>query len=189
MPVAAEVADALHCDLDVIVAKKLGSPFSPELAVGAVTADGTRYVNDEVVRELQVSEDYMERETADRAAEAKEREVKFRGARPACTVEGRTVILVDDGLATGSTMIAAARSIRRQHPAKVIMAVPVGPAETCEAMHAEVDEVVCLATPAPFVAVGLYYDDFSQTTDEEVADIMRDHSPASTRRLAVPTAR
>jgi putative phosphoribosyl transferase len=179
LPVAAEVAKALDGELDVIVARKLGSPISPELAVGAVTADGARYLNEEVIADLGVPDAYLDRVTQEKAAEARQREERFRRGRPALDVAGRTVILVDDGLATGSTMVAAARSLRARHPAKLVIAVPVGPRETCERMEGEADEVVCLQMPEYFLAVGLHYIDFSQTEDEDVERILREAHPAA----------
>jgi putative phosphoribosyl transferase len=173
VPVAAEVAGALDGDLDVIVARKMGSPVSPELAMGAVAADGVRYLNQETIRDLAVPGEYLEDVAREKSAEALARERRFRAGRPPLVVEGRTVILVDDGLATGSTMIAAARSIRARHPARLVIAVPVGPRDTCDAMRAEADEVVCLEMPASFMAVGLHYGDFSQTEDEDVDRILR----------------
>jgi predicted phosphoribosyltransferase len=163
----------------VIVARKLGSPISPELAVGAVTADGARYLNEEVIAELGVPDAYLDHVTREKAVEARQREERFRGGRPPLDVAGRTVILVDDGLATGSTMVAAARSLRARHPAKLVIAVPVGPRETCERMEAEADEVVCLQMPEYFLAVGSHYIDFSQTEDEDVERILREAHPAA----------
>lgn len=172
VPVAAQVARALDGELDVIVARKLGSPFSPELAVGAVTADGARYLNTQTIDELGVPGDYLDNVTKEKRSEAESRERRFRAGRAPLSVEGRTVILVDDGLATGSTMIAAARSVRARHPQRLVIAVPVAPRETCDAMRAEADEVTCLETPAVFLAVGLHYRDFSQTEDEDVERIL-----------------
>ncbi len=172
VPVAAEVAKALDGDLDVIVARKLASPVSPELAVGAVTADGARYLNEEAIRDLGVPDDYLDDVTKEKSAEALDRERRFRAGKAPLSVTGRLVILVDDGLATGSTMIAAARSVRARHPQKLVIAVPVAPGETLEAMHAEADEVVCLEMPAFFMAVGLHYADFSQTEDQDVERIL-----------------
>ena len=174
VPVAARVARALDGDLDVIVARKLGSPFSPELAVGAVTADGMRYLNAPTIDELGVPADYLEQVTKEKRVEAEARERRFRAGRAPASVEGRTVILVDDGLATGSTMIAAARSVRARHPQRLVIAVPVAPRETCDAMRAEADEVTCLEMPEFFMAVGLHYRDFSQTEDEDVERILEE---------------
>ena len=180
VPVAAEVARILDGDLDVIVARKMGSPISPELAVGAVTADGTRYLNEETIGDLDVPQEYLERVAKEKSAEALARERRFRAGRPPLSVEGRTVILVDDGLATGSTMIASARSIRARHPERLVIAVPVGPRDACASMRAEADEVVCLETPAFFLAVGVHYRDFSQTEDEDVDRILHTwHAPAA----------
>jgi putative phosphoribosyl transferase len=172
VPVAAQVAKALDGELDVIVARKLGSPFSPELAVGAVTADGARYLNTQTIDELGVPEAYLDHVTKEKRAEAEARERRFRAGKAPLSVEGRTVIIVDDGLATGSTMIAAARSVRARRPQRLVIAVPVAPRETCDAMHAEADEVTCLEMPAFFMAVGLHYRDFSQTEDEDVERIL-----------------
>lgn len=172
VPVAAQVAKALDGDLDVIVARKLGSPFSPELAVGAVTADGLRYLNAQTIEELGVPADYLDQVTKEKRAEAEARERRFRAGKAPLSVEGRTVILVDDGLATGSTMIAAARSVRARHPQRLVIAIPVAPRETCDAMRAEADEVTCLEMPEFFMAVGLHYRDFSQTEDEDVERIL-----------------
>lgn len=174
VPVAAAVAHALGADLDVLVARKLGSPVSAELAIGAVTADGNRFVNDAMVRELGVSAAYLERVTKQELAEAARREQRFRGGAEPAPVAGRTVILVDDGLATGATMIAAARSARARKPARLVIAVPVGSSEACAVLQREADEVVCLATPDPFWAVGLYYRDFGQTEDAEVERLLRE---------------
>ncbi|HEY5547768.1 MAG TPA: phosphoribosyltransferase family protein [Gemmatimonadaceae bacterium] len=172
VPVAAEVARAVDGDLDVIVARKLGSPFSPELAVGAVTADGAVYLNKQTIDELGVPGDYLDQVTKEKRAEAEARERRFRAGRAPLPIEGRTVILVDDGLATGSTMVAAARSVRSRHPKRLVIAVPVAPRDTCVAMHAEADEVTCLEMPEFFMAVGSHYRDFSQTEDEDVERIL-----------------
>lgn len=172
VPVASEVAHALDAELDVIVARKLGAPMQPELAIGAVTSDGGLYLDPALVREIGVSAAYLERVRTDEIAEARRRELLFRGGEPPLPIAGRTVILVDDGLATGATMRAAARSVRAARPAKLVIAVPVGATETCKALEGEADEVVCLAQPWPFHAVGLHYADFGQTTDEEVVQLL-----------------
>lgn len=174
VPVAAEVARALNAELDVIVARKLGSPHNPELAIGAATANGGRWLNDDIIRQLQVSPAYIAEITTREMAEAHRREHLFRGGREAPTLTGRTVILVDDGFATGATMRASARSVRTHDPARLVIAVPVGAPETCEELQGEADEVVCLATPSPFYAVGLFYRDFGQTEDEEVTRLLQE---------------
>ena len=168
VPVAAEVARAIGGTLDVIVARKVGSPESPELAIGAVTADGARYLHRETIEALHVPDAWIERAARSASDEARAREAHLRQGRPAHEVAGRTVVIVDDGLATGSTMIAAARAVRRRHPAHLVVAVPVGAASTMAAMRDEADEVTCLAMPEPFEAVGLHYVDFGQVTDAEV---------------------
>lgn len=179
VPVAAEVARALRADLDVIVARKLGAPFSEELAIGATTANGGRWLNEPLIHHLGVSVQYIERVTAEQMQEATRREHLFRDGRPPLSLVGRTVILVDDGLATGATMRAAARSARGQAPAKLIIAVPVGARETCEDLRDEADEVVCLAMPEPFYAVGMHYRDFGQTPDDEVVHLLHEAAVTS----------
>lgn len=175
--VAARVAEDLAAELDVIVARKLPSPISQELAIGAVTADGERYLNEGLISELGVSDMFLDAVTGVQRAEAKTRERQFRGTRPAPRITGRIVILVDDGLATGATMHAAVRSVRKQYPAHLIVAAPVGSHEACEALAREADEVVVPWRPEPFGAVGLYYENFVQTSDAEVQQIL-EHSPA-----------
>ncbi len=178
--VAAEVARRLGAELDVIVARKLGAPISRELAIGAVTADGERYLNEDILRELRVPEHYVQTVTEEEQAEARRREERFRAGRPPARIAGRTVILVDDGLATGATMHAAVRSVRRQRPARLVVAVPVGARETCEELRAEADEVVCLFQPEPFWAVGAHYRHFEPVDDATVQELLR--ASASTAR-------
>lgn len=175
--VAARVAEELAGELDVIVARKLPSPISQELAIGAVTADGERYLNEGLISELGVSDTFLEAITQVQRNEAVKRERELRGNRPPPRIAGRVVVLVDDGLATGATMLAAVQSIRQQKPGHLIVAVPVGSREACEALAAEADEVVCPWQPHPFGAVGLYYQDFVQTSDAEVREILT-RSPA-----------
>ena len=174
VPVAAEVACGLDAELDVVVARKLGAPTSPELAIGAVTANGGRFLNEELIRELGVSDAYLERVAAEQMAEARRREERFRGPHAIGEVTRRTVIVVDDGLATGATMRAAVRSVRKQEPARLVVAVPVGSAEACAALREEADEVVCLYQPVPFFAVGAFYEHFEPTEDAEVQQILEE---------------
>jgi predicted phosphoribosyltransferase len=176
VPVAARVAEELDAELDVIVVRKLPSPISTELAIGAVTADGERYLNDGLISELAVSDMFLAAVTGVQRAEAKQREQQLRGIRPPPRITGRIVMLVDDGLATGATMHAAVRSVRKQHPARLIVAAPVGSHEACEALAHEADEVVCLWRPEPFGAVGSYYENFAQTSDVEVQAILENSS-------------
>ncbi|MER3419765.1 MAG: phosphoribosyl transferase [Chloroflexota bacterium] len=177
--VAAEVARRLGAELDVIVARKLGAPISRELAIGAVTADGQRYLNEDILRELRVSERYLQTVTEEEQAEARRREEQLRAGRPPARIAGRTVILIDDGLATGATMRAAVRSVRRQEPARLVVAVPVGARETCEELRAEADEVVCLYQPEPFWAVGAHYQRFEPVDDATVQALLRAFAPAT----------
>lgn len=172
VPVASEVARWLGADLDVIVARKIGAPISPELALGAVTANGGRFLNEALIEELRVSPAYLRAATEREMEEARRREQRFRGSRPAQPIEGRTVIVVDDGLATGATMRAAVRAVRSKGPARLIAAVPVGPIEACDDLRREVDELVCLSTPDPFFAVGLHYREFAPTEDDEVRQLL-----------------
>lgn len=174
VPVAAVVARALDAELDVAVARKLRSPISAELAIGAVTADGGRFLNEAILRQLNVGARYVDRVTKTEMAEAARRESRFRAGAAPPRIPGRTVILVDDGLATGATMIAAARSVRARKPARLVIGVPVGSVEACAMLRKEADEVVCVHAPEPFWAVGVYYDDFRQVEDDEVERLLRD---------------
>jgi predicted phosphoribosyltransferase len=172
VPVAYEVARALHAPLDVFLVRKLGVPGREELAMGAIASGGVRVLNEDVLRELEIPEEVIAAVAAEERRELLRRERIYRDDRPTPEVRGRIVILVDDGLATGSTMRAAVAALRRQGPAHIVVAVPVGSPETCREIQAEADEVACVYTPDPFYAVGLWYDDFSQTTDEEVHDLL-----------------
>ncbi len=168
VPVGFEVAEALRVPLDLFVVRKLGVPGQEELAMGALASGGTRVLDDELIRMAAVSDGDVERVTALASEELSRQERRYRGDRPFPNVSGKTVILVDDGLATGSTMRAAVHALRSQRPAAIVVAVPVGAPETCDALRAIADDVVCVETPNPFRAVGLWYEDFSQTTDDEV---------------------
>jgi predicted phosphoribosyltransferase len=172
IPVGYEVARGLGAPLDVFVVRKLGVPGQEELAMGAIATGGVRVVNREVVDALHIQPDVLDRAAEAERRELERRERSYRGDRPQPEVEGRTVILVDDGLATGSTMRAAVQALRQQRPARIVVAVPVAAFATCEELRREVEEVVCFATPEPFMAVGRFYDDFAQTTDEEVHDLL-----------------
>jgi len=174
VPVASEVAKALKAPLDVFIVRKLGVPGHEELAMGAIATGGVRVVNDDVVRHLGVPDAVIDAVAAAEAKELERRERAYRGGRAAPDVHGRTVILVDDGLATGSTMRAAVEAVRLHKPSRVVVAVPVAAAETCREFRARADEIVCAKTPEPFSAVGQWYVDFSQTTDDEVRALLED---------------
>jgi putative phosphoribosyl transferase len=176
VPVAAEVARRLDADLDVIVARKLGAPGQPELAIGAVTANGGEFLNEGILRAVGASGEYLERARKEQIAEARRREARFRGDRPIEAVEGRIVILVDDGLATGATMRAAIRSVRKRRPARLVVAVPVGSEEAYAALQEEADEVFCASVPQHFAAVGYFYMNFEPTEDADVESILREFS-------------
>jgi putative phosphoribosyl transferase len=168
-----EVAKALHAPLDVFVVRKLGVPENEELAMGAIASGGVRNLNRNLIRKLRIPREVIEKVAAEEQRELERREREYRDGRPPVDVTGRTVILVDDGLATGSSMRVAALALKMKNPAQVIVAVPVASAATCAEFESEVDQVICAATPEPFWAVGQWYSDFSQTTDEEVRDLLR----------------
>ena len=172
VPVAYEVARALDAPLDVFVVRKLGVPGHEELAMGAIASGGVRVVNRDVVQALGIDAAAIETVSAQEQRELERRERLYRGDRPPLDVRGCTVILVDDGLATGSTMRAAVAALAQRGPERVVVAVPIAAAATCQALRREVDEVVCALTPEPFFAVGMWYRDFSQTTDREVHDLL-----------------
>jgi putative phosphoribosyl transferase len=172
VPVGYEVARELGAPLGVFVVRKLGVPGHEELAFGALASGGVRVLNEDVVRMAGLTEDAMARIAASEQQVLEQRERAYRGERPEPAVQGRTVILVDDGLATGSTMRAAALALRASHPARIVVAVPVAADETCATFRTEVDDVVCSITPEPFLAVGLWYRDFSETTDQQVRELL-----------------
>jgi putative phosphoribosyl transferase len=175
VPVGFEVARALEAPLDVVLVRKIGAPFQPELALGAVV-DGGRaetVLNDDLVRELEIPEGYIADESARQLEEIERRRELYLQDREEVPVEGRTAIVVDDGIATGATMEAALHATRRANPKRLVLAVPVAPPDTIERLRSQVEEVVCLATPRLFGAIGAFYGDFRQLTDEEVVGLLR----------------
>ncbi|HJR59676.1 MAG TPA: phosphoribosyltransferase [Vicinamibacterales bacterium] len=181
VPVAYEVAKALQAPLDIFLVRKLGVPGHRELAMGAIASGGVRVLNDDVVEWYGITPALIDAVTAEEQVELQRREQAYRGERPALRLDGRTVILVDDGLATGSTMKAAVQAVRAYSPRRILVAVPVGAPETCRALSGMADEVICARTPVPFSAVGLWYRDFGQTSDEEVSELLR-QSPETVGR-------
>jgi putative phosphoribosyl transferase len=172
VPVAYEVAKSLRVPLDVFIVRKLGVPGFEELAAGALASGGVRVLNEDVLRALPNADEIIESVTAKETAELERREKSYRDDRPAPELRDRVVILVDDGLATGATMRAAVKALRQRGVAKIVVAVPVGPPDTCREFEDEADETICASTPEFFQAVGQYYEDFSQTSDEEVRDLL-----------------
>ncbi len=176
--VAAQVADILRAPLDVLVARKVGAPRNPELAIGAVGPDDEVVLDDRLVAMVGASPAYLEAEIAEQKQEMRRRVSCYRQGRPAHPVKDYDVVLVDDGVATGYTVLAGLRALRRQLPRSVVLAVPVAPADTVASLAREADRVVCLATPEPFYAVGQFYSHFPQVSDEEVLEILRLHTPS-----------
>jgi len=174
VPVAYEVARALDVPLDVFLVRKLGAPGHEELAMGAIATGGIRVINEQVRSMLRIPDDALARVAAREQEELERRERVYRGDAAAPELRGRTVIVVDDGLATGSTMRAAAQALRVLEPRWLVVAVPVAAPETCDEVRDIVDDVVCVQTPERFQAVGLWYDDFSQTSDDEVRALLRE---------------
>jgi putative phosphoribosyl transferase len=178
LSVGVEVALALRAPLDVFVVRKLGVPSQPELAMGAIASGGVRVLNDEVVRMLNLTKDGIDRVAQVEQRELERREHLYRGDRSFPDLSDRVVILVDDGLATGSTMRAAVQAVRQRRPATTVVAVPTGAADTCEEFRQEVDEIVCVIAPEAFQAVGLWYEEFPQISDEEVRELLARSSRA-----------
>ena len=172
VPVAYEVAKRLHAPLDVFIVRKLGVPGFEELAAGAIASGGARVLNEDVMRAIPYAHEAIEAVTARETAELERREQIYREGRAPPELRGRIVILVDDGLATGATMRAAVKALRQRSAAKIVVAVPVGPPDTCHELEQESDETLCLSAPAFFQAVGQYYEDFSQTSDDDVRELL-----------------
>jgi predicted phosphoribosyltransferase len=181
-PVAYEVARMLGAPLDIFVVRKIGLPGQEELALGAVATGGVRVLNGEIIAALDVPPRIVDEVTAREAQELARRERLYRGDRPPPELRGKTVIVVDDGLATGASMFAAIQALREQQPARIVVAVPVGPPVSCEALRTVVDDVVCVITPEPFHAVGHWYDDFDQTGDDEVRALLEEPAKPSDAR-------
>jgi predicted phosphoribosyltransferase len=178
VPVGAEVARALAAPLDVFLVRKLGLPGHEELAMGAIATGGSRVLNEDLVRELRLEDALIESVAAREQAELERRERLYRGDRPPPELKGKTVILVDDGLATGASMRAAVKAVRQQEPARVVVAVPAAAPQTCADLEKQVDEIICWQTPEPFYAVGLWYEDFSETTDDQVRSLLEESREA-----------
>jgi putative phosphoribosyl transferase len=172
LPVAFEIAQALDAPLDLMLVRKLGVPGQEELAMGAIATGGIKILNQDLVKGLNISDAALEAVMSREKRELERREHAYRGDRPVPEVGDRCVILIDDGLATGATMRAAILALRQQRPAQIIVGVPVAPLDTVEELRKEADEVICLATPDPFFAIGTWYVNFSQTSDEEVHDLL-----------------
>jgi predicted phosphoribosyltransferase len=172
VPVAFEIARAIDAPLDVFVVRKLGAPGYEELAMGAIATGGVRVFNEEVIQHLGVSQSWINATIREQEEELERREKAYRGDRPPAELQNRTVILVDDGLATGASMRAAVRALRLRNPSGIAVAVPIGSRDTCDQFRSEVEDVVCGRTPEPFHAVGAWYRDFTQTTDDEVRDLL-----------------
>lgn len=183
VPVGYEVARTLGVALDVFLVRKLGVPAHEELAMGAIATGGVQLLNTDVVRALHVTRDQVHEAVAREERELERREREYRDDRPLPEIAGRTIILVDDGLATGATMRVAVRAMRQERPARIVVAVPVAATETCGSLRHEADEVVCAETPEPFYAVGTWYGRFDQTTDAEVRDLLADASTHSAAML------
>ncbi len=185
VPVGFEVANALHAPLDVFVVRKLGVPGHEELAMGAIATGGVRILNYGVVQPMNIPDEVIEAVSAREHLELKRRELAYRGHSSAPAVRGKTVILVDDGIATGSTMLAAVAALKKQQPARIVVASPTAPASTCEELQAEVNEVVVPSRPDPFYSVGQAYEIFGQISDEEVRNLLRRSSEAAPRNYEV----
>jgi len=171
--VAFGVAQTLKLPLDIFMVRKLGVPNQPELAMGAIASGGMRVLNQDILSHLNISSEYIETEAQRQNKELRRQENYYRNGRPALALRNKTVILIDDGLATGASMRAAISALRQQHPKRIIVAVPVASVASCAELKKEVEEIICEKTPEPFFSVGMWYDDFSQTSDEDVRDLLQ----------------
>ena len=182
VPVGFEIAEGLHAPLDIVLVRKIGVPWQPELALGAVVdgADPQVLINENLATELAVGEGYIKSETTRQLQEIERRRQTYLGHRPPTSLAGRTIIVVDDGIATGSTVRAAVRAVRRAGAGKIVLAVPVAPEDTIEELRAEVEEIVCLASPNPFIAVGAHYAEFPQLDDADVVALLEERHRAMT---------
>lgn len=184
LPVGSEIAKKLGAPLDVVVVRKLGVPWQPELAMGAIASGLTQTLDQDLVRELNISHEEIDSVIDREKSELERREGLYRKGRPALDLRGRTVVLVDDGLATGSTMLVAARYARSHAPERILVAVPVAAVQACRRLQEEVDDCICLASPQPFAAVGEWYTDFSQVDDSEVQHLLQEaHNSAEVRTV------
>ncbi|AGN00029.1 putative phosphoribosyltransferase [Salinarchaeum sp. Harcht-Bsk1] len=172
LPVGREVADAIDRPLDVIVASKVGAPWNPELAIGAVGSDGSAWFDEAVIERHGIDQEYVQRKRESVAEAAAEKEARYRGEEASTSLDGSTVLLVDDGAATGSTTIAAIRLARARDAERIVLALPVAPPDTLDTLRREADEVICLLEPTGFGAVGQFYEDFGQVSDEEAIELL-----------------
>jgi putative phosphoribosyl transferase len=184
VPVGHEIAKALGCPLDVLIVRKLGVPGQEELAMGAIASGGIRVLNREVVNLLKMTPEEIEQATRREQRELERRERAYRGGQPPLDVRDRVVLLVDDGLATGTTMRAAVSALRKLGARQIVAAIPVGAAQSCEALRGDVDELVCLLQPDDLIAISMWYDEFPQTTDQEVQDLLKQTEPSLPQKLA-----
>lgn len=181
VPVAFEVAKELNLDMDIFLVRKLGVPGNEELAMGAIASEDIRVLNEDIISSFQIPDRVVATVAANELRELQRRERAYRGDRPKPDINGKTVILIDDGLATGATMRAAVEALKIKNPAKIVVAVPTAAADTCMFFKERVDEIICVATPEPFYGVGAWYGDFSQTTDEEVCKLLDEASSFRTK--------
>jgi putative phosphoribosyl transferase len=181
VPVAFEIAKALAVPLGVLMVRKLGVPGHEELAMGAVASGGVRVLNDDIIKSLAIDNEAIESEVAKERVELEQRETRYRGATPFPSLTGKIVLVVDDGIATGATMRVAVKALKHHQPARIIVAAPTCARDTYQTLYREADEVICLATPEPYIAVGLWYEHFPQTSDEEVRSLLERATPLSAK--------